>query len=129
MTDIVKEWVAKAEADFRTARRLMRETEDESPNYDLVCFLSQQCIEKYLKAYLQSFDAAFERTHDLSALLDLALPLSPLWESWRPSFRTVKDFAVEFRYPGEWAEPHDARRALEITTGFRADARRALGVE
>lgn len=127
MTEIVKEWVAKAEADFRTASRLIREKED-VPNYDLVCFLSQQCIEKYLKAYLQVCNVAFERTHDLSVLLDLTLAYSPFWESWRPSFRAVKDYAVEFRYPGEWAQREDARRALEIAGGFRADARTVLGL-
>ena len=51
MKDNSLEWVAKAEADFATARRELH-VKDEQPNYDGVCFFSQQCVEKYLKGYL-----------------------------------------------------------------------------
>jgi HEPN domain len=41
------EWVAKAEADFASMQR--ENSVVQSPNYDLICFLAQQCVEKYLK--------------------------------------------------------------------------------
>ena len=50
MKPITGEWVEKAEADVRSARRELRVRDH--PNYDLVCFLSQQCAEKYLKGGL-----------------------------------------------------------------------------
>jgi HEPN domain-containing protein len=57
MKPITREWIAKAEGDFATAQR---ENEvQEFPNYDAVCFHSQQCIEKYFKACLQEAAIAF----------------------------------------------------------------------
>jgi len=49
MNPIVQEWIDKAEGDWNTARREYRVRK--SPNYDAVCFHSQQCAEKYLKAF------------------------------------------------------------------------------
>ena len=45
---ITEEWVNKAEGDFATAQREIQV--ENMPNYDAVCFHSQQCLEKYLKA-------------------------------------------------------------------------------
>jgi HEPN domain-containing protein len=70
------------------------------PNYDAVCFHAQQCIEKYLKACLQEENIAFTKTHDLSVLLNLFLPIQPDWERLRPALEALTTFAIEFRYPG-----------------------------
>jgi HEPN domain-containing protein len=51
MRALTREWVAKAEGDFHTARREARVRQ--APNYDAVCFHCQQSAEKYLKAFLQ----------------------------------------------------------------------------
>jgi HEPN domain-containing protein len=48
MKQITREWIEKAEGDFATAER--EAAVDQSPNYDAVCFHTQQCAEKYLKA-------------------------------------------------------------------------------
>ena len=50
LNEIVKEWIAKAEGDFAVACRERRVRK--LPNWDAVCFHSQQCVEKYLKALL-----------------------------------------------------------------------------
>jgi HEPN domain-containing protein len=65
MKPITQEWVRKAEGDFVTAEREFSAASNQ--NYDAVCFHSQQCVEKYLKAKLQEFDLHFEKTHDLFA--------------------------------------------------------------
>ncbi len=78
MNPITQEWVDKAEGDFATAGRELNVTA--SPNYDAVCFHAQQCIEKYLKARLQEAGVQFGKTHDLSVLLNLALPIEPTWQ-------------------------------------------------
>ena len=127
MMDIVQEWIDKAEADYTSALDLMNPP-SRKPNLDLICFLTQQCVEKYLKGFLQAQGVNFEKTHDLVILLDLTLPFQPMWESWRASFRNLKDYAVEFRYPGEWANPANAKTALQITSSFRLEAREALGL-
>jgi len=77
----LSEWVAKAEGDFVTARREISAIE--YPNYDAVCFHAQQCVEKYLKARLVAAGRPFPKIHDLSALLNLVLPLEPSWVSLR----------------------------------------------
>jgi HEPN domain-containing protein len=127
MNPVVDDWIKKAEGDFSDAKWLLRKPD--SPNYDSVCFHAQQCIEKYLKAYLQFRNIEFEKTHALESLLDLALPIQPLWEAWRPAFREASSYAVDFRYPGEDAEQQEAEQAVEIAAGFRKDVRAVLNLE
>ncbi len=50
MNALTLEWVAKAEADLRTAAREFAVLD--APNYDAACFHAQQSAEKYLKARL-----------------------------------------------------------------------------
>ncbi len=119
MKQITEEWIKKAESDFSDAHA-------ERLSVDLVCFLSQQCVEKYLKGYLQEHDIRFPKTHDLEDLLDLAIDKQPIWEAWRSSFAGLTQYAAEFRYPGEWANEKDAVAALRIATGFRSDIRSLL---
>ena len=63
MNAILAEWIAKAEGDLATAQRELRARR--APNYDAVCFHSQQCAEKYLKAFLISEGIEPPRTHNL----------------------------------------------------------------
>ena len=112
MTELVREWVEKAEADMRTAEREAQVTE--GPNWDAVCFHAQQAVEKYLKALLQQNAIAFLKTDDLAALLDMILPLYPEWETIRDSLEWLSSFGVEIRYPGEASTEQDAFRAIEV---------------
>jgi HEPN domain-containing protein len=126
MKPLTREWVKKAEGDFATATREVNASR--RPNYDAACFHAQQCIEKYLKARLQEADIPFQRTHNLMALLDLALPLEPSWEELRPSLQTLNAFSVEVRYPGGFADKRQAVRALSLCRELRAKMRRGLGL-
>ena len=121
MKSLTLEWIKKAEADFSDAHA-------EKLSVDLVCFLAQQCAEKYLKGHLQEHNVRFPKTHDLEQLLNLSLDLQPLWEAWRYSLASLSKFAAEFRYPGEWAEEQDAVTALRIATKFREEVRLVLGL-
>lgn len=117
MNELVHEWIRKAEADFRTAEREVVVTQD--PNWDAVCFHAQQAVEKYLKANLQLWNIPFEKTHDLTILLDLAVRKAARWEQMRADMRWLSFFAVRIRYPGEEAAMDDARRAVEIMRRWR----------
>jgi len=112
MTELVREWVEKAEADVRTAEREV--CVEEGPNWDAVCFHAQQAVEKYLKAILQQNNIPFPKVHDLAILLDMALPMYPDWEEMRDPLEWLSSFAVEVRYPGEAATKEDALQAVEI---------------
>ena len=121
------EWVEKAEADFATARRELRVRK--YTNLDAVCFHSQQCAEKYLKARLQEAGIPFGKTHNLLALLDLILEVEPLWSEFRPLLRVLNRFAVDFRYPGESADKEMAKQAYEYCRTIRGRVRQSLGLK
>lgn len=124
MNELTKEWVEKAEGDFNTALREHRARK--APNYDAACFHAQQCIEKYMKARLQDAGTTFGKTHDLISLLELCLPIEPLWEAFRTSLKIINRYAVDFRYPGESATREEAKEAVSIMQNLRDSMRKVL---
>ena len=126
MKPITQEWINKAEGDFATAQRELQI--QQMPNYDAVCFHSQQCVEKYLKACLQEENIAFTKTHDLSILLDLFLPMQPGWATLRPTLDALTTYAVEFRYPGASANQSVAKQAFEDCAAIRQIIRQYLSL-
>jgi HEPN domain-containing protein len=66
---LVRQWVAKAEEDLRTAEHTL--TLKRRCPFATVCFHAQQCIEKYLKALLASLSIDFPKIHDLAELVAL----------------------------------------------------------
>jgi len=125
MRTVTGEWVEKAEGDHLTAQR---ESAADPPNYDAAVFHAQQCAEKYLKARLIEAGLPFPKTHDLSALLALALRLEPSWEDLRPDLDGLTSLGVEVRYPGLAADAEDAAEALRIAGTVRTLVRRSLGL-
>ena len=111
MNPLTVEWIAKAEADLATARRELRVRK--SPNYDAVCFHSQQGAEKLLKAALTERGLSFSKTHDLARLLGLLIPEHPALAVLNDICSDLSAYAVEFRYPGENATKAMARIALK----------------
>lgn len=124
MKPTTREWIEKAEADFLSASREYRARK--KPNFDAACFFAQQCIEKYLKGRLAEAGRPIPKTHDLSILLDVALPLEPLWEASRPRLETLTSYAVLFRYPGESATRALARTAIADARWVRGMIRSSL---
>ena len=61
------EWVDKAEGDWKVAPREMQAPD---PVWTVVCFLAEQCAEKYLKGFLEEQNIAFQKIHDLVVLLN-----------------------------------------------------------
>jgi HEPN domain-containing protein len=125
MKPTTREWVAKAEQDFSAASGLARR---KRPTYDTVCFLCQQCVEKYLKARLNEAGLTIPRTHDCAALLSMLLRVEPLWEPFDSMLRLLSAYAVKFRYPGHNAAKQDAQQALRDCRVLRKEIRRSLGL-
>jgi HEPN domain-containing protein len=126
MKPVAREWIQKADEDFFSARGLLRHRT--RPNHDLICFLSQQCIEKYLKARLQAAGIRFDRTHDLERLLDQLRPVEPFWAAHKQELRPLTAYAVVFRYPGRTASRAEAREAVQRARKFRSIVRESLGL-
>jgi len=120
------EWVAKAENDFDVAH--LARARETSPITDAVCFHSQQCAEKYLKAFLQENRIRFPHAHPLIPLLDLCLAANAEFESLRQDLDRLDGYAVAARYPGILVTTEMAEAALSATTRVRSFIRAKLGL-
>ena len=117
MNEIVKEWIQKAEGDWRTANREFGV--DDDPNFDAVCFHAQQCIEKLQKAALIACNTIPPKTHDLAELNGRLSSVVGDWECNIRDLRYLTRAAVEYRYPGESADHEEAAQAIQICNRVR----------
>ena len=123
MNALTLEWIEKAEEDYAIVLLIQRE---QKPMYNSICFHAQQCIEKYLKAWLQEADIPVPRTHNLKELLQLIVPTFPIWHTWESDFSTLAKHAVAIRYPGDSATIDNASHAMHICTEVRQAVRQQL---
>ncbi len=127
MNPLTLEWVEKAEGDFLTAGREQRARK--LPNFDAVCFHSQQMVEKYLKAFLQEKNQSFPRTHVLLELLALCIKIDSAFQVIRPELNALEGYAVQFRYSGQSADKMEARAAYKAGSKARDFIRKQLSLE
>jgi len=128
VTKVVREWIEKAENDLKNAAYTLKMGED-CPT-DTTCFHAQQCVEKYLKAFLTFKSIDFPKTHDVGELLAL------ISESARPQLaveeqRRLTAYATVTRYPGDY-EPiplSEARRAAAVARRVRKEVRALMPKE
>ncbi len=113
----------------RFRHRPARIARRKSPNYDSACFHAQQCVEKYFKGRLQEAGIAFPHTHDLMTLLNLILPLEPLWSGLAASAMRLTQHAVKTRYPGSWVTRTQAQSMVQRCREIRVFARQGLGLK
>ncbi len=116
MTELVKEWLHKADKDFNVAQQLL--VADNPDSYDLICFLCQQSIEKRMKALLIFYGQVFPKTHNLEDLGRILTQVDPDFKFNSDDLLYLSRGAVEFRYPGEDAEKEEAVIAFEICEKF-----------
>ena len=126
MKPLTGEWVTKAENDFQGA--LLLQKAGVQTHTDLICYLSEQCAEKYLKACLQEASVAFPKTHDLRSLLKRMLPYESAWVAFDKALNSLSRNATEVRYPGFFASVTDANEALATTALAREACRKHLGL-
>ena len=125
MKKATRAWVRKAEGDWRVAQREAAATD---PVKEAVCFHSQQCAEKYLKAYLQELGLSIPRTHDLERLLADLVPRDASLRSLRPRLVILTRYAVDFRYPGFSISIRAMHAALRHVRIIRFKVRAILGL-
>jgi len=124
MRAVTKEWVSKAEGDYRSADALLHKIE--VPEIDTACFHCQQCAEKYVKAFLTEHDVDFPRQHDLVRLLELCLTIDAGFEQIRYQLRRLENYGVVIRYPGLSVPLEMAHEAFENASQVRKFVKRKL---
>jgi HEPN domain-containing protein len=125
---LVRQWVEKAEEDFRTAEYTL--TMPENCPYGTICFHAQQCVEKYIKALLVLRSIEFPRIHDIGELVAL-LPEEDSLPLTEEEQEELTDHAVVSRYPGDW-EPMgqtEAEQVVVLARKVREVVRAALPEE
>ena len=111
MNPLTLEWMEKAENDYAAVQQLLQAS---NPLYEIICFHAQQCIEKYLKAWLQEANIHTPRIHNLQELLDMIVPTLPDWSHWQPDFKRITGYAVDPRYPGDSRTAEDTQHAMHV---------------
>ncbi len=122
--ELVARWAAKAEDDWRLCHRLVTD----SSYAEAAAFHAQQAVEKYLKAFLTWHQVEFSKTHDIKRLLKLAGAQDPSLVEALSDAADLTAYAVEYRYPGEYAPVtrDDAAEAAAVADRVREQIRRRL---
>lgn len=99
----IQNWIIKAENDLKASRDLIN---SENPVTDSICFHAQQCVEKYLKAYLIYNGIGITKTHDITQLIENCIKIDNTFNY----LYTIKAdgltiYAVEIRYPDDFYLP------------------------
>jgi HEPN domain-containing protein/predicted nucleotidyltransferase len=120
-----QELVNLAEGDWAAAQ-WQRQAPSLVPH--VVCFLAQQCAEKYMKAFLEEHSISFPRTHDLVELLDLSGNLLPELQPFRSELASLTQYAVLPRYRSVALTQQEVDEALQIAERIRTVIRAKLGL-
>jgi HEPN domain-containing protein len=121
--DLALDLTTKAEHDLRMAEIGLAH----AAPLDTVAFHVQQTAEKTLKALLAARDVDYPRTHDVEALLDLAVPLCPELEVHREPLLGLSAYAVDMRYDAD-LDPgrEEVAAALQAVRNLREAVGRLL---
>lgn len=123
---LVRNWIAKAENDLKIAKDEMN---TENPATDAICFHAQQCVEKYLKAYLIFHQKHFKKTHNIAKLIEICKEISEDFDSlYQLGAHNLTDYAVEVRYGEEIYFPtlQEAKEAIEIAEKVKEFVKKKL---
>lgn len=113
-------WIQKAEHDLKIAND---ELLTEDPANDMICFHAQQCVEKYLKAYLVANALSFRKTHDIAELLEICKDKDAEFGKLYPvGADRLTVYGTEIRYPDDFYFPSrdEAAVCINIAEQVRA---------
>ncbi len=121
--ELVNLWIIKADHDLKTAKD---EITANDPTTDTVCFHVQQCVEKYLKAYLVFNGIEIIKslkTHDISELIDYCKDIDKDFEqliSDNDADR-LTNYSIEARYPDDFYLPsvEESNQAIYIAENVK----------
>jgi len=105
MREEVRRWFDKAKDDLRKAKDNFN-----IRNYDLVCFLCQQAVEKALKAILIKKTGRSSRIHDLVRLGKIV----DIHQNFREGIKELSLAYIYTRYPDVKQEPNLKGKAIKF---------------
>jgi len=82
-----------------------------------ICFHSQQCIEKYLKAFLTFYGIPFRKTHDLTELINQCTEVDTEFNKlFEINADKLTAYSIDIRYPDDFYTPslEEAKETIEI---------------
>ena len=122
---VAREWTTKGDNDLKNAVHTLK-LGKECPT-DTVCFHAQQCVEKYLKAFLVALEIQFPKTHDIESLVSL-MPKSIRIGLTVEEQRRLTEYATVLRYPGPYeAIPlSEAKEAVKLAKRVQQRIRKFL---
>lgn len=102
---------------------------EEDPPTDIMRFHAQQCVEKFLKAFLTHRGVHVDKTHDLAKLLDDCCSHDTAFDVLRQTALNLTDYAVATRYTDFWLDipPDEAGAAVEAASRTMAFVNERLG--
>jgi HEPN domain-containing protein len=100
--DYIKDWLAKASNDLKSVEHELGLEESEVLR-DIACFHCQQAAEKYLKAFLISYQVEFPKTHNIEYLLEKCAEIDTRFSDI--DVKGLTSFAVDVRYGDEFYVP------------------------
>ncbi|MCC7103514.1 MAG: HEPN domain-containing protein, partial [Chloroflexi bacterium] len=116
-----RQWPLTAQEDIRLAELAIAAT---PPLLSGALYHCEQAFEKALKAFLTWHGQPFQRTHDLSILVQLCQQIDQTFSALATDSALVTPYATEFRYPPVLVPPaeSDATDALRATRATLACA-------
>ena len=108
--ELVRDWLTRANHDLRSARALATL---EEPLLDTAIYHCQQTAEKSVKAWLQSRDEPFPKTHDIEDLVEKASAIEPDFGKFAKAASVLTPYVSAFRYPGGFDEPMPTREEFD----------------
>jgi HEPN domain-containing protein len=123
MKPLTKQWIKKAEADFRVASVFSR---GRDRFYNQVCFHCQQLAEKYLKALMVEAGLTVPESHDLDELRTILPAYDASLRPLRRGLVFLTKFDLETRDPLAHASKRDVAAAIRWATRIRDVCRELL---
>lgn len=110
ISELVRDWLTRASHDLQGARILATAN---NPLLDMAIYHCQQAAEKAVKAWLQSKDDPFPKTHDIEELVEQAVKLNPNFKQLAKPAAILTPYVSAFRYPGGADEPMPSREEFD----------------
>ena len=107
--DYLKGWLIKANKDIINIELILN-SNSISILTDIVCFHSQQAVEKLLKSYLVLHNVEFERSHNLQYLQDLCARHDSIFKEF--DFQILSNYSINIRYAEDFSTPSE-KEALD----------------